>query len=142
MTLFSIPPAKLRMSSLGRCRHRSTPRKLQRRAVRSPVMFVVYVGSILTTLLAAQALGGRARRRPASSRHRRVAVVHRAVRQRRSAGRGPQQGAGGLAAQPEADVMAKKLATPKHGTWLPRRRCCARAMVLVEAGDVIPPTAK
>ena len=54
-----------------------------------------------------------------------LAVVHRAVRQlRRSAGRRPQQGAGGLAARPEArTTWAKKLdAQPCHGaTWLPEQ---------------------
>ena len=66
--------------------------------------------------------------------HRPLAVVHRAVRQlRRSAGRRPQQGAGRLAARPEARTSsAKKLraAAPRCGSWHAGagRRTCARAM--------------
>ena len=68
---------------------------------RNPVMFVVYIGSIITTLLFVQALGGKGEA-PAGFilGDRAVAVVHRAVRQlRRSAGRRPQQGAGRVAAR-------------------------------------------
>ena len=60
-----------------------------RRQVRNPVMFVVYVGSILTTLLWGQALvtGGRGE-------------VHRALREfRRGHGVGSGQGPGGIAPQ-------------------------------------------
>ena len=70
---------------------------------RNPVMFVVYVGSIVTTVLFVQALGGQAKRLPGFILAIvAVAVVHGAVRQlRRGAGRRPQQGAGRVAAQPE-----------------------------------------
>src|SRR6267143_5052174 len=64
---------------------------------KNPVMFVVYVGSILTTVLWFQALGGKGEA-PAGVHPRGdpVAVVHGAVREfRRSGGRRPQQGAGG-----------------------------------------------
>src|SRR4030095_2361229 len=72
-----------------------------RRQVRNPVMFVVYVGSILTTLLWLQAVGGH--RQSAGGIHLRgvgVSVVHGALRQlRRGHGRGPGQGPGRLPAQ-------------------------------------------
>ena len=68
---------------------------------RNPVMFVVEIGSVLTTILFLRDLGvvdgARERLRRAG---RRLAVVHRAVRQlRRGDGRGPGQGAGRHAAQ-------------------------------------------
>ena len=71
---------------------------------RNPVMFVVYVGSILTTFLYFQALGGKGEA-PAGFilAVTLVAVVHGAVRQlRRGGGRRPQQGAGGGAARGQA----------------------------------------
>ena len=110
-------------------------------------MFVVYVGSILTTLLwiagAARARRGAGRVHP---RGRALAVVHRAVRQlRRGAGRRPQQGPGRLAARPEAaSTWAKKLEqppSPRRGDqWFPSRPSDLRKgdVVLVEAGDMIP----
>ena len=67
-----------------------------RRQVRNPVMFVVYVGSILTTLLWVQALVGKGEA-PACVHllGLGVALVHRALRQlRRGHGGGPRQGAG------------------------------------------------
>jgi len=60
--LSTNPPArKLRMfaSALVLPAMADAVRKLHPRTqLRSPVMFVVYVGSVITTLLAAQALGG------------------------------------------------------------------------------------
>ena len=79
---------------------------------RNPVMFVVYIGSIITTALFFQALGGKGEA-PAGFILAVVAlaVVHGAVRQlRRSAGRGPQQGAGGLAAQPQEGDLGQEAA--------------------------------
>ena len=112
---------------------------------RNPVMFVVYIGSILTTVLWVQALGGA--RRGAGLVHpqrRALAVVHGAVRElRRGAGRGPQQGAGRVAARPEADGDAPRSSPMPR----PQRRSPQRArptelrkgdVVLVEAGDYDP----
>ncbi|MGP4131239.1 hypothetical protein OJE16_16435 [Pantoea tagorei] len=63
---------------------------------RNPVMFVVWLGSLLTTLLALGMAGGLARRpRQLYRRYCALALVHRAVCQlRRSAGGRAQQGAG------------------------------------------------
>ncbi len=72
-----------------------------RTMIRNPVMFVVEVGSVLTTVLFLRDFGS-----STSSENvfaglvGALAVVHRAVRQlRRGDGRGPGQGAGGDAAQ-------------------------------------------
>ena len=67
-----------------------------RKELRNPVMFTVYVGSILTTALCVQSLlgrrGGVAR---LHSGHRGLALVHRVVRQfRRGDGRGAGKGPG------------------------------------------------
>src|SRR5476649_2268563 len=93
-----------------------------RTQLRSPVMFVVYVGSILATSIwlwftvlfanFAEAL--------AEGRSKAQAASLRSLKQ---------------------TVMAKKLASPKHGTtWLPQIATELRKghCILVEAGDVIP----
>jgi K+-transporting ATPase ATPase B chain len=105
---------------------------------RNPVMFVVYVGSILTTLLWLQALSGQGE---APSRlhpgHHRVAVVHGAVRQlRRSHGRRPQQGAGGVAARAEEKTWAKKLrpAPRRAMASVQQAENCARATMCAGRG--------
>jgi K+-transporting ATPase ATPase B chain len=114
---------------------------------RNPVMFVVYIGSILTTLLGLQALQGQGEAPAGFIFGRgRLAVVHRAVRQlRRGAGRGPQQGAGRLAAQPQEKHLGQEVQSAQrqgfHGTaFLPEQAENLRkgAVVLVEAGDMIP----
>ena len=77
-----------------------------RTLAKNPVMFVVEVGSVLTTILFVRDLGSSTRQRERVRRpRRRVPVVHRAVRQlRRGDGRGPRQGAGRDAAQdPQRD---------------------------------------
>ena len=93
-------------------------RKLDPRTqLRNPVMFVVYLGSLLTTALA---------HRPAQRlRHRRdgVAVVHRAVRQlRRGPRRGPQQGASRVAARPEEGDLGqgRRRLEARHGSRGPQ----------------------
>ena len=76
-------------------------RKLDpRRQIRNPVMFVVLVGSVLTTALFFQALAGQGEAPPGFiAAVSRVALVHGAVRElRRGDGRGPRQGAGRRAA--------------------------------------------
>ena len=101
-------------------------RKLDPRVqARNPVMFVVLVGSVLTTFLFIRDLGDVDRQGEPLRRPRRgLAVVHRAVRQlRRGHGRGPRQGAGGHPPQdPRRD----------HGPPAPRpaaasRRCRRRS---------------
>ena len=101
---------------------------------RNPVMFVVYVGSILTTVAAGCRPWSAQGEAPAGFilADRAVAVVHGAVRQlRRGAGRGPQQGAGGVAARHEAQTSsAKKLraAAPRLAVApSPAPTNCARA---------------
>ena len=109
-------------------------RKLDPRTqLRNPVMFVVYVGSILTTLLFVQALVGAGRGAGRlHPRDRALAVVHGAVRQlRRGDGRRPRQGAGRRrCASAKQDVIAKKLADAaarRHAACRCRRPSCARA---------------
>jgi K+-transporting ATPase ATPase B chain len=108
---------------------------------RNPVMFVVYVGSILTTLLAIQALGpGRA---PAGfivaiAVWLWFTVLFANFAEALAEGRSKAQAA---PARLKQTVMAKKLQTPQHGTsWLPTPATDLRKgmTVLVEAGDVIP----
>ena len=80
---------------------------------RNPVMFCVYVGSILTTILWIAALQGRSGRR-FHRRDRAVAVVHRAVRELRRSARGRAfEGAGRLAAQCETQRGREKLSAPR-----------------------------
>src|SRR5881397_2488806 len=82
-----------------------------RRQVRNPVMFVVYVGSILTTLLWVQALVGRGKAQAASLRKAR------------------------------RDLQAKRLARPERGAryaTVPASALRKGDVVLVEAGDFIP----
>jgi hypothetical protein len=103
---------------------------------RNPVMFVVYIGSILTTFLWLQSLQGQGegtlRLYPGC---RGVAVVHRAVRQlRRSHGRRPQQGAGRIAARAQEKHLGQEIlahetpcSTAPHGCPS-RLTTCAAAM--------------
>jgi K+-transporting ATPase ATPase B chain len=114
-----------------------------RTQLRSPVMFVVYVGSIVTSLLYVQALQGAAEAQPgfilAVAIGLWFTVLFANFAEALAEGRSRAQAASlrGL----KESVMAKKLATPKHGTtWLP---CPAMDLrkgnhLLVEAGDVIP----
>jgi K+-transporting ATPase ATPase B chain len=109
-----------------------------RTQARSPVMFVVYVGSIITSLLAFRA----------DSQQGFVAaialwlwftVLFANFAEALAEGRSKAQAAS-LRGLKQA-VMAKKLATPKHGTtWLPVPGAELRKgnTILVEAGDVIP----
>jgi K+-transporting ATPase ATPase B chain len=114
-----------------------------RTQLRSPVMFVVYVGSIITTLLYVQALFGTGEAPSgfilAAAVWLWFTVLFANFAEALAEGRSKAQAASlrGL----KQSVMAKKLATPKHGTtWLP---CPATDLrkgnhVLVEAGDVVP----
>jgi K+-transporting ATPase ATPase B chain len=147
MTIFTTPPArKLRLmdSQLMMPAIVDSFRKLDPRVqLRSPVMFVVYVGSIITTLLYFQALYGQGEAAPgfilATSIWLWFTVLFANFAEALAEGRSKAQAASlrGL----KQSVTAKKLATPKHGTtWLPQAAADLRKgnYVLVEAGDVIP----
>ncbi|WP_407651132.1 potassium-transporting ATPase subunit KdpB [Herminiimonas contaminans] len=114
-----------------------------RSQLRSPVMFVVYVGSIITTLLFIQSLIGQGEANPgfilAASVWLWFTVLFANFAESLAEGRSKAQ-AESLRALKQT-VLAKKLATPKHGTtWLPASPGDLRKgdTVLVEAGDVIP----
>ncbi|MCU6496472.1 potassium-transporting ATPase subunit KdpB [Rugamonas sp. A1-17] len=147
MTLFTNPPAKkLRLfdSELLVPAIADSFRKLSPRVqVRSPVMFVVYVGSIITTLLYVQALVGQGEAAPgfilATSIWLWFTVLFANFAEALAEGRSKAQAASLRSLK--QSVTAKKLASPKHGTtWLPQPATDLRKghFVLVEAGDVIP----
>ncbi len=114
-----------------------------RNQLRSPVMFVVWVGSIITTLLWVEALVGEGEAPPGFILGVAVwlwfTVLFANFAEALAEGRSKAQAASlrGL----KQSVMAKKLATPKYGTgWLP---CPATDLrkgnhILIEAGDVVP----
>ncbi|WP_373886614.1 potassium-transporting ATPase subunit KdpB [Duganella sp. BJB480] len=147
MTLFTNPPAKklkLFDSELLVPAIVDSFRKLSPRVqVRSPVMFVVYVGSIITTLLYVQALYGQGEAAPgfilATSVWLWFTVLFANFAEALAEGRSKAQAASLRSLK--QSVTAKKLASPKHGTtWLPQPAADLRKghFVLVEAGDVIP----
>ena len=113
---------------------------------RNPVMFVVYVGSILTTLLWIQALAaGRAKRRPASSSRSTLwlwfTVLFANFAEAIAEGRSKAQAAALRGAA--RDIIAKKLArAAQNGAVLrppvPSTSSRRGDVVLVEAGDFIP----
>jgi K+-transporting ATPase ATPase B chain len=110
---------------------------------RNPVMFVVYIGSILTTLLALQALQGKGEA-PAGfiiavSVWLWFTVLFANFAEALAEGRSKAQAASlrGL----KKSTWAKKLKEPVHGaSWLPLEAENLRKgdVVLVEAGDTIP----
>ena len=114
-----------------------------RTQARSPVMFVVYVGSILTTIMYLRALITPAEAANsgfilAVSVWLWFTVLFANFAEALAEGRSKAQAASlrGL----KQTVMAKKLSTPKHGTsWLPVSGTDLRKghTILVEAGDVI-----
>ena len=113
---------------------------------RNPVMFVVYVGSILTTLLGLQALGAQ----PARATEPAGFILAIAVwlwftvlfanfAEAMAEGRSKAQ-ASSLRSM-KKKVIAKRLEQPQHGSrWHPQEAEELRkgTIVLVEAGDVIP----
>ena len=110
---------------------------------RSPVMFVVYIGSIITTLLFIQAVAGTGEASPgfilAISIWLWFTVLFANFAEALAEGRSKAQAASLRALK--QTVMAKKMTTPKYGTpWLPVPATDLRKgmTVLVEAGDVIP----
>ena len=110
---------------------------------RNPVMFVVYIGSILATLLGLQALQGQGEASPgfifAVALWLWFTVLFANFAEALAEGRSKAQAASlrGL----KKSTWAKKLEEPKHGaTWLPEQAENLRKgdVVLVEAGDMIP----
>jgi potassium-transporting ATPase ATP-binding subunit len=118
-------------------------RKLSPRVqLRNPVMFVVYVGSILTTILFLQALRGNGEAPPlfifAVSIWLWFTVLFANFAEALAEGRSKAQAASlrGL----KQSISAKKLRTPKHGAdWVSTPAPSLRKgdVFLVEAGDVI-----
>jgi K+-transporting ATPase ATPase B chain len=118
-------------------------RKLSPRVqLRNPVMFVVYVGSILTTILFLQALRGNGEAPPlfifAVSIWLWFTVLFANFAEALAEGRSKAQAASlrGL----KQSISAKKLRTPKHGAdWVSTAAPALRKgdVFLVEAGDVI-----
>lgn len=110
---------------------------------RSPVMFVVYVGSIITTLLFIQSITGKSETNPgfilATTVWLWFTVLFANFAESMAEGRSKAQAASLRALK--QTVMAKKLLIPRHGTpWLPNFASDLRKgdTVLVEADDVIP----
>ena len=110
---------------------------------RNPVMFVVYIGSILTTLLWLQALAGQGEAAPGFILAITVwlwfTVLFANFAEAMAEGRSKAQ-ASSLRGM-KRKVIAKVLALPHHGaSWHPQQADELRkgAVVLVEAGDVIP----
>ncbi len=110
---------------------------------RNPVMFVVYVGSILTTVLGFQALGGKGKAPPAFILAVAVwlwfTVLFANFAEALAEGRSKAQAASlrGM----KRRVIAKVLNAPRHGSsWHPQEaeELTKGAVVLVEAGDTIP----
>src|SRR3989441_345499 len=114
-----------------------------RRQVRNPVMFVVYVGSILTTLLWVQALVGRGEA-PAwfifwVSVWLWFTVLFANFAEAMAEGRGKAQAASLRKAR--RDLQAKRLARPERGAryeTVPASALRKGNVVLVEAGDFVP----
>jgi K+-transporting ATPase ATPase B chain len=110
---------------------------------RNPVMFVVYVGSILTTILWVQALGGQGEAPQgftlAITLWLWFTVLFANFAEAMAEGRSKAQ-ASSLRGM-KKKTIAKVLAQPRHGSsWHPQEADELRrgAVVLAEAGDVIP----
>ncbi len=114
-----------------------------RRQVRNPVMFVVYVGSILTTLLWLQAVVGQGEA-PAGfifwvSGWLWFTVLFANFAEAMAEGRGKAQAASLRKAR--RDLQAKRLARPERGAryaTVPASALRKGDVVLVEAGDFVP----
>ena len=110
---------------------------------RNPVMFVVYVGSILTTVLWAQALGGQGETSAgfilAVALWLWFTVLFANFAEALAEGRSKAQAASLRGAK--KTVIAKKLREPRYGArtdLLPGAELRRGDVVLVEAGDMIP----
>jgi K+-transporting ATPase ATPase B chain len=113
------------------------------RQIRNPVMFVVYVGSILTTLLLVHALVSQGEAPPrfilAVSVWLWFTVLFANFAEAMAEGRGKAQAASLRKARRE--VQAKRLARPERGAphqLVPATSLRKNHLVLVEAGDVVP----
>jgi K+-transporting ATPase ATPase B chain len=113
------------------------------RQVRNPVMFVVYVGSILTTLLWVQALVGKGEASAgfivAVSVWLWFTVLFANFAEAMAEGRGKAQAASLRKAR--RDIQARKLATPQRGaavTLVSPTSLRRGDAVLVQAGDFVP----
>jgi potassium-transporting ATPase ATP-binding subunit len=109
---------------------------------RNPVMFVVYIGSLFTTLLFVQALRG-AGEGPAGfilavALWLWFTVLFANFAEAVAEGRSKEQAASLRSLR--KTTWAKKLAKPHKGSWLPARSEDLRKgdIVLIEAGDLIP----
>ena len=119
-------------------------RKLHPRTqLRSPVMFVVYIGSIITSMLFVQSLLGKGEASSGFILSISIwlwfTVLFANFAEALAEGRSKAQAASLRALK--QTVIAKKLALPKHGTsWLPAFANDLRKgdVLLVEANDVIP----
>src|SRR5258706_11138462 len=114
-----------------------------RHQVRNPVMFVVLVGSVLTTVLWVQALGGHGEARPgfilAISLWLWFTVLFANFAEAMAEGRGKAQA--DALRKSRRDINAKKLAQPKYGaayTATPSGDLRKDDVVLIEAGDFVP----
>ena len=114
-----------------------------RRQWRNPVMFVVYVGSILTTILWAQALGGQGEAAPnfilAIALWLWFTVLFANFAEALAEGRSKAQAAALRGAK--KTVSAKKLREPRYGETvelIPGAALRRGDVVLIEAGDMIP----
>jgi K+-transporting ATPase ATPase B chain len=110
---------------------------------RSPVMFVVYIGSIITTMLFIQAVIGKGEASPtfilATSIWLWFTVLFANFAEALAEGRSKAQAASLRALK--QTVNAKKMDAPRHGSkWVATPATALRKgdTVLVEAGDVIP----
>ena len=118
-------------------------RKLSPRVqARNPVMFVVLIGSVLTTISSSRPrrldVGGEPLRRTRC----RVVVVHRAVRQlRRGDGRRPWQGAGGDVAQDPCGDDGESAPRRRRMDWC-RRPSCASTTSSSYWREMIPSTVR
>ena len=102
----------------------------------NPVMFVVEMGSVLTTALLFK---GRAAVLVRSADHP-VAVVYGSVCEfRRSHGRRPRQGAGGhTCAKPDLETMAHRLLSATVARKGASSQLASGDLVIVSAGEFIP----
>ncbi len=114
-----------------------------RTQLRSPVMFVVYIGSIITTLLFIQSLTGQGEAHPgfilATTVWLWFTVLFANFAEALAEGRSKAQAASLRALK--QTVIARKLDKPQHGsTWksTPATELRRGDVVLIEAGDIIP----
>ncbi len=137
-------PRKLFEPAIVRMALIESLRKLDpRHQVRNPVMFVVYVGSILTTVLGLQALGGEGEEPAvficAIAAWLWFTVLFGNFAEAVAEGRGKAQAE--TLRKSRRDVIAKKLAEPRFGAPFSSVSSVALHtgdIVLVEAGDFIP----